>query len=132
MLFTPHLFSFKKETGLTFETEGGGTSEIFEIVADILYCAALNAWVLDGKGTFEEAPFTRGDFNEFMYANPKSFGKAASLALEALTGKSIKDFIKEGKNEPENAKNEPGESKKKLLLAWIGRRSKNSSAERAD
>lgn len=130
MLFTPHLYSFKGTQGVTFEVEDNeNTSEVIGIYADIMFCAALNAFVLDGHGNIEDFPHTRGDFHEFMMVNPQSFGKALNFALETLTGKTVKDFTKDGENSPANANVDEGEeegSKKKARLRWIGLRLRRS------
>lgn len=130
MLFTPHLYSFKGTQGVTFEVDDqNNTAEVIGIYADIMYCAALNAFVLDGRGNVEDFPHTRGDFHEFMVVNPQSFGKALNFALEALTGKSVKDFTKDGEKSPADANAGEGkeeESKKKAHLRWSGLRLKRS------
>lgn len=130
MLFTPHLYSFKGTQGVTFEVDDqNNTAEVIGIYADIMYCAALNAFVLDGRGNVEDFPHTRGDFHEFMVVNPQSFGKALNFALEALTGKSVKDFTKNGEKSPAYANaggGEEEESKKKAHLRWSGLRLKRS------
>ena len=94
LLFTPHLFTFEGVQGASFErnhaddeSDAQRSAVIFELYADIMFAAALNAWVLDGCGTVEDAPFKRGDFHAFMTADPENFGKALNFALEALTGR---------------------------------------------
>ena len=124
-LFTPHLFSFKDEFGLDLEVPADNPVRIMEAYADVYFLAAVNAWVLDGHGTSEDFPFTRGDFHEYMMANPRAFGKDVDFAVEALTGKRLKDLSAEQEKAPENAGNGP-ESKKKAFR-WIGRRSRRSS-----
>lgn len=129
MLFTPHLYSFRGTQGVTFEVEDKeNTPEVIGVYADIMFCAALNAFVLDGRGDVEDFPHTRGDFHEFMVVSPESFGKALNFALEALTGKSVKDFAKDGEKSPADANAGEGEeeSKKKARLRWNGLRLKHS------
>lgn len=118
-LFTPHLFSFKHFAGTTFEVDPERPVSSAEVFADIAYCAALNAWVLDGKGTQEEFPYTRGDFHEWMAAEPREFGRMVSFATEALTGKTVAEAAK--------AEEPAAEEGKKKHLTLIGRRSKRSS-----
>lgn len=118
-LFTPHLFSFKGFAGTTFEVDPERPVSSAEVFADIAYCAALNAWVLDGKGTQEEFPYTRGDFHEWMAAEPREFGRMVSFATEALTGKTVAEAAK--------AEEPAAEEGKKKHLTLIGRRSKRSS-----
>lgn len=122
-LFTPHLFSFKEEKGLSLEADTANFQAIIEAYADIYYLAAINAWVLDGKGTSEDFPYTRGDFHEYMAANPQPFAKDVDFAVRALTGKTPKQLAddKAAETKPEA---EPG---KKKVLHWIGRLLKRSS-----
>lgn len=123
MLFTPRLYSFKGHSGVTLEMEGGDLSALYSAYADIMFCAALNLWTLEGRD-IEDAPFTRVDFHEFSALYPKEFGKAFSVAFEALTGKSMKDFAAEQKKTPETAgkaANAADDVKKKNRCGWITR-----------
>ena len=115
VLFTPHLFSYKEEKGLALTADAGNVLEVFEVYADIYYLAAINSWELDGKGTVDDFPFTRGDFHEYMMSNPKDFAKDVDFAIKALTGKSAKDFAQ--KEEPAEEKEET----KKKSTGWITR-----------
>jgi hypothetical protein len=122
MLFTPRLYTFKGEQGVDFMSDNT-LQGIYSLYADVMYCAALNLWTLEGKDK-EDAPFTRVDFHAFSVENPKAFGKAMNTALLALTGKSLEDFIAEGKKAQEtggNASNMGEPVKKKNLLGWITR-----------
>lgn len=139
LLFTPHLFTFEGVQGASFErdhaddeSEARRSAVVFELYADIMFAAALNAWVLDGCGTVEDAPFKRGDFHAFMTADPENFGKALNFALEALTGKTVQQLVKDAvqtKPDAKDAKSEDQptqERKKKVLFGWIMRKSKRS------
>ena len=102
LLFTPHLFTFEGVQGASFErnhaddeSEAQRSAVVFELYADIMFAAAMNAWVLDGCGSVEDAPFKRGDFHAFMTADPENFGKALNFALEALTGKTVQQLVKD-------------------------------------
>lgn len=119
-LFTPHLFSYKDEKGLTLETETGSISAVIEAYADIYYLAAINAWELDGKGTVEDFPHTRGDFHEYAAVDPKTFAHDVDFAVRALTGKTAKELVAEqqAKEQPEP---QPEPTGKKKAFAWIGR-----------
>lgn len=127
MLFTPRLYLFKGEQGVDFVTDST-LNGMYALYADILFCAALNLWTLEGKDK-EDAPFTRADFHAFSAENPKAFGKAMNTALEALTGKSMKDFIKEAEKSAETGEkqsNPTEEVKKKKSRGWITRLLKGS------
>jgi len=117
-LFTPHLYSFKDQQGIDFTPRDDSVMASLELYADIIYCAALNAWVLDGHGTPEEFPHRRGDFHEWMAAEPAAFGAAVNFAVEALTGKTIKQLTEEqAKMTPEQK-----EAGKKKVSFLIGRK----------
>ena len=123
-LITPHLFSFKEEKGLSLEADAANIQTVLEAYADIYYLAAINAWVLDGKGTSEDFPYTRGDFHEYMMATPKAFAKDVDFAVQALTGKTSKQLAEEKTAAEPKPDAEPG---KKKVLHWIGRLLRRSS-----
>jgi hypothetical protein len=128
MLFTPRLYCFKGEQGVDFLTDST-LNGMYALYADILFCAALNLWTLEGKDK-GDAPFTRADFHAFSAENPQAFGKAMNTALEALTGKSMKDFIKETEKSAETGEKQSNpteeEVKKKKSRGWITRLLKGS------
>lgn len=117
VLFTPRLYSFKGKEGIDFSADKTDAGAVFALYADIIYCAALNLWTLQGnaEGDF---PYHRADFHEFSMANPNGFGKAVNFALEALTGKGLKDFTEEGEKVAEKGENQPNEEKKKKPSLW--------------
>ena len=117
MLFTPHLFSYKGRGGITFEADTDDARQIAEYFADLLYCAALNAWEIDGGHAVEEAPFRRGDFHGLIIGNPAELRSCIDFALRALTGKTGRELA-EAQVEKEGGK----EVKKKLLSHLTGRR----------
>ena len=120
MLFTPRLYLFKGEQGVDFVTDST-LNGMYALYADILYCAALNAWTLEGNN-LENAPFNRVDFHEWSATNPQEFGKAISFALKALSGRSLDEFIKDNEkgSQIESKPQKKGEEvKKKTLFRWI-------------
>lgn len=125
-LFTPHLFSFKDEQGLSLEADTDNLVAVLEVYADIYYLAAINAWVLDGKGEADTFPYTRGDFHEYMAANPKPFARDVDFAVQALTGKTAKELVADKEKDENRAVSGPQESKKKAT-SWIGRLLRRSS-----
>ena len=125
-LFTPHLFSFAPELGLALEADTSDLLQVLETYADIYYLASINAWVLDGKGTAQEFPHSRGDFHEYMTANPKAFARDVDFAVQALTGKTAKELVEE-KEKSENSPVSEAPSGKKKAFAWIGRLLRRSS-----
>ena len=112
VLFTPHLFSYKEQKGLELSADVKNIVEVLEVYADMYFLAAINAWELDGRGTVEDFPFTRGDFHEYMMARPKEFAKDVDFAIKALTGKTAKEYAE---------KQEPEQEGKKKSSRWITR-----------
>lgn len=134
MLFTPHLYSFRGRCGVTFELAEGEDERmgVCGIYADLMYCAALNAFVLDGRGTEEEFTLTRGDFHEFMAADPENFWKAADFALLALTGKGLRGYVDVKDQESQTEEKPEDGGKKKARTSWIGRLLRRSSSASAE
>ena len=115
LLFTPRLYMFKGEQGATLDNDTQDLMQVYALYADLMFCAALNLWTLEGKDK-EDAPFRRADFHGFSSADPKAFGKALNFALEALTGKSMGAYITESKKALETGRKsakEQGKGKKK-------------------
>lgn len=121
LLYTPRLYSFRGIQGVTLSGNTQELADVFALYADIMFCAYLNLWTLQGN-EIEEAVYTRADFHEFSASNPQAFGKAIDFALKALSGKSLKEYISEQKG-AENAKESV---KKKTLFAQIMQRLKHS------
>lgn len=128
VLLTPHLYSFKEQFEIDFATNLENAREVMENYADVCFLGAVNAWILDGKGTTEDLPFTRGDFHAWAAQAPKEFGKFVSFAVCALTGKTQAELAEDvrKKSEAKEDAQEP-EGGKKKRWRWIGRRSKRSS-----
>lgn len=118
LLFTPRLYSFKGLQGVTLCGDTTDISQVYALYADILFCAYLNLWTLEGNEA-ESAPYTRVDFHEFSASNPQAFGKAIDFALKALSGKSLSEHITENKTAENGKKNASEEVKKKTLFARI-------------
>lgn len=120
LLFTPHLYSYKERTGVTLEYSGKDNLALLGVYADLMYLAALNAWELDGHGTVETFPHTRGDFHEWSAADPTAFADTMEFTVEALTGKPLKVYAEEKEKEPEDGK--------KKRSGWITRWWRRSSS----
>lgn len=107
LLFTPHIAVYEERAGLRNEVgPDSGTMAVMERYADLMYLAALNAWELDGHGTMEDYPHTRGDFHALMQADPKEFVAAMKFAVSALTGKTEKELTAEEEKRRQAARNE--------------------------
>lgn len=138
LLFTPHMAVYEEQAGIRNEVgEGSGTLAVMERYADLMYLAAVNAWELDGHGTMEDYPHTRGDFHALMLADPKEFASAVKFAVSAITGKTEKELTAEEEKRRQAAGNsaknveggeEPGAVKKKpsLFSRIMGRRKRSS------
>ena len=119
VLFTPRLYSFKGRSGVDFQADASDHSQVFALYADVMYCAALNLWTLEGNME-EDFPHSRADFHEFSMSNPQGFGKAVNFALEALTGKGLKEIASEKKEAEKSAENDESKDvKKKTRSGWI-------------
>ena len=131
MLFTPRLYMFNGEQGVVLKADTTDMSEMLALYADLMYCAALNLWTLQGnhKG---DAPFSRADFHEFAAANPREFGKVVNIALEALTGKSLDTLASEAKDKGNKGGKQAANSKKKGLFYRIITRLRHSLSVDAD
>jgi len=117
LLLTPHLYSYKDRFGITFEASVENTREVLEVYADIFFLAAVNAWELDGRGTVEDFPLTRGDFHAWSVQAPKEFGKCVTFAVSALTGKTPVEMAAAATEK----KGQEAEESKKKPSSWIGR-----------
>lgn len=133
LLFTPHLAVYEEPTGVKPTVDkDAGTLEVMYRYADLMYLAAINAWELDGHGTLEDFPHTRGDFHALMQADPKGFAAAVKFAVSALTGKTAEQLMaEERKKEAEQKKEEPVK-KKTSFFSRIMRRSKPSLSDGAE
>lgn len=125
LLFTPRLYSFKGLQGITLCGDTTDMSQVYSLYADILFCAYLNLWTLQGNEV-ESAAYTRVDFHEFSATNPQSFGKVIDFALKALSGKSLAEHIAENKVAENGEKSANEEVKKKTFFAQIMARLKHS------
>lgn len=123
MLFSPRLYIFKGKEGVTFEFESGNQASLHSLYADLMFCAALNHWTLTHSAD-EEFPYKRIDFHAFAVSNPKDFNKCLIFAMQAISGKSLKELSDEAlkaQKPQENGQKAEGETevKKKNPLRWI-------------
>lgn len=125
MLFTPRLYMFNGEQGVVLKADTTDMSEMLALYADLMFCAALNLWTLQGNNK-GDAPFSRADFHEFSAANPREFGKVINIALEALTGKSLDALATEHKDKGGKGKKEGGNKQKKGLFSRLIARLRHS------
>lgn len=134
LLFTPRLSVYQGTVAQLPELDGdAGLLQVMERYADIMYFAALNAWELDGHGTVEDFPHSRGDFHGWMSADPKGFAKGVDFAVCALTGKTARQLIEEDAKARQNQEKGPlsadgaAVKKKRPLLYRITHPSRRSS-----
>lgn len=129
LLFTPRLSVYQETVTPLPELDGDASIvKVMERYADIMYFAALNAWELDGHGTVEDFPHTRGDFHGWMFADQKGFAEGVNFAVSALTGKTSRQILAEDEKSREKAEEtRKEEKKKKSLLYRITHRSNHSS-----
>ena len=110
MLFTPRLYMYKGQEGITFEYNPLNKVEIFSMYADLMYCAALNHWTLTHTAD-QEFPYSRVDFHALSVNNRDAFNKAIIYAMQTLSGKSMKDLIAEAAKAQETQANGQNEEK---------------------
>ena len=122
VLFSPRLYSFGAYAGIDFVVDKSSIHSVVATYTDIIFCAALNAWTLNGKD-LEEFPFKRKDFHVWSQEEPKNFNKAFNKAVEALSGKSLKELLSEAKA---GAKTQENPVKKKSMWDWITTRLRRS------
>lgn len=123
MLFTPRLYMYKGQEGITLECDARNQIEVFSMYADLMYCAALNHWTLTHSAD-EEFPYKRIDFHVFSVDNRDIFCKAMLFSIQTLSGKSMKELIAEAGNAQKTQGNgqeegEPKDVKKKSLFGSI-------------
>ena len=104
MLFTPRLYMYKGQDGITLECDARNQVEVFSMYADLMYCAALNHWTLT-HSVDEEFPYKRIDFHALSVNNRDAFNKAIIFAMQTLSGKSMKELIAEAGNAQETQGN---------------------------
>ena len=120
LLFTPRLSLYQTTVAPLPELDGDADLvKVMERYADIMYFAALNAWELDGRGTVEDFPHTRGDFHGWMAADPKGFAAGVKFAVSALTGKTTTELLNEEEKRREEQKEAAKIEKKKR--SWLYR-----------
>lgn len=110
MLFTPRLYMYKGQEGITFEYNPANKVEIFSMYADLMYCAALNHWTLTHTAD-KEFPFSRLDFHALSVNDREAFNKAIVYAMQTLSGKSMKELIEEAEKLQESQGNGQSEGK---------------------
>lgn len=101
VLFSPRLFLMAEEQGMKFDINVSDPHATMSAYADMIYCAALNAWTLDHN---DEFPLRRIDFHEWAQSDLNAFGNMMAFASRALTGKSVKELVKEQTESKEEVK----------------------------
>lgn len=130
LLLTPALYGVAKErgidiTGMPAEGQDRKT-HVFDQYAKIAYCAAISAWEVDGVDDPDQGPFpyTFEDFAIWAYSEQAEFGRTINDILQALTGKSVREYLREA---GESEKKKSSQQKETLWSRLITRRSKRSS-----
>ena len=93
MLFTPRLFVMADEQGIKLAIDTANVMATLSAYADMCWCAALNYWSMDND--IQDFKLTRSDFHAWSAANPDEFAKVMIMAAEAVTGKTMKEIVKE-------------------------------------
>ena len=90
LLFTPRLYIYKGEQGITFTYEKNDTAAMMSLYADIMYCAGRSHWELTHSGE-NPFPYSRLDFHAFA-ADREGFTACMLHAMQAISGKSIEEL----------------------------------------
>lgn len=99
LLVTPALFSLGKSRGMKIEiSDTNDYEQVADAYMKLLYLAAINAHEVRRFDHPELGDFAYSlmDFADWRASNRDAFGQAMDFALVALTGKSIRDYAKEG------------------------------------
>lgn len=105
LLFTPRLYMYKGEQGITFNYESNDMAAMISVYADLMYCAARSHWDLTHTGN-APFPYSRIDFHAFA-ADRKAFNACMIHAMQAISGKDLEEL------KADMAKNKEEEVKKK-------------------
>lgn len=131
LLLTPALYGVARERGIDlFPQESPNQDKETRFVSQytkLAYCAAISAWEVEAvddpdKGDF---PWKYEDFLLWAYDNPRELGKTVDAILQALTGKSARDYAREAAQK--EAEDEKKKQRRKRPFLWITGRSKPSS-----
>lgn len=117
VLLTPSLYKIAKERGWTIKTSNN-IEDIQSAYIKLLYAGLLNALevrAFDNIGT-KDTDVTLIDIEIWASQNQKEFGKLIIIAVESLTGKSLKTIVEE--KEVEKKKNTS-------IWFWITKRLKS-------
>lgn len=99
LLFTPSIYAVAKRRGFTIEiTDAENLAEVLELYAKLVYLAALNA--LEAKRFDNPAepdlPVGYIDVAAWAAEHSEDFMQLVDGAIEALTGKSLKEVLADG------------------------------------
>lgn len=106
LLLTPALYGIAKERGIDLFGPVHNAAEqddqerykaTVEAYARIAYCAAISYWEVDcvdhpEAGAF---PYTFADFYSWAWDNPRDFAQAIEAIMVAMTGKPLREYLKE-------------------------------------
>lgn len=97
LLLTPSLFAIAKERGVELSADTENTQAVMELYTRIIWLAALNydaAARMDDPG-LPEFPFKFLDFAAWRGQRRDEFARMVEIALQALTGKTLAEIVKD-------------------------------------
>lgn len=100
LLFTPSIYAVARKKGVKIEvSDVDNLAEVLEIYTKLFYLAALNALEAKRFDNPSEPDLGIGyiDFAEWAAENSEAFMSLIDTAIEALTGKPLKEVLADGK-----------------------------------
>lgn len=121
VLFTPSLFGVAKRRGLSLTIEDREDwAQVAEAYTKLIYIAALNAWEARSYDEPELGAFPH-DYSDFLVwsgENPQAYAALVGVAVELITGRTLREMAKEALGERKGEDADEAESKKKASTFW--------------
>ena len=97
LLLTPSLFAIAKERGVELSADAGNQQAVMDLYTKIIWLAALNyhAAARMDDPSLPDFPFAFLDFAAWRGERRDEFARIVEVAVQALTGKSLADIVKD-------------------------------------
>lgn len=106
LLLTPSLFAIAKERGVELSADADNAQAVMELYTRIIWLAALNyhAAARMDDPNLPDFAFKYIDFAAWRGQRRDEFGRMVEVALQALTGKTLEEIVKENDDAGEKKK----------------------------